>query len=242
MNSMLKAVSVAMGASVAALVLAGVVSSAHAQEVHIKVGDLNLQTPEGAAIYDQRVDRAAREMCANSTANFAPGYTANQDCMQAVRDEANANLTQQEDQLAAAGTTGVAVAAAQPRYAPMRAYTAVSEPPSGAGVGFPSDESENVRINVADLDLQTPEGAAAFDRRVASAARQTCASSTGLRANDECVAAFSDEANANLTAQEVALARANNAAAVASTQAEPQPQGQAPAAASAVSVATVQPR
>lgn len=38
-------------------------ASASAQDVRVPFGDLNLSTPEGAARFDQRVRRAARNHC-----------------------------------------------------------------------------------------------------------------------------------------------------------------------------------
>jgi UrcA family protein len=104
MKTFLKAVSIAAGVSMT--LLAGVGSSAQAEEIHIRVADLNLNSPADTVRFDQRVDAAAREMCAN----YEP--MRRNTCLTAVRQEAKDKLAQQQAQLAR--QNGVAVASARP--------------------------------------------------------------------------------------------------------------------------------
>lgn len=105
MKTMLKAVSVAAGVSMAAFALAGVAAPAQAEEMRIQTSDLNLRTPEGTARFDARVDRAAKQMCSDYR-----GLNENAQCVRAVREEANENLKQQQEQLARQGGMDVASA------------------------------------------------------------------------------------------------------------------------------------
>ena len=53
--------------------------------------------------------------------------------------------------------------------------------------------AQNVRVPVGDLDLSTGAGAAAFDARVASAARDACTAGSRL-VNEACVVRVQREA------------------------------------------------
>ena len=71
-------------ASLAAiLALTAAAGSASAGEVRIAWGDLDLSTPAGAEVFDQRVRAAARKMCRN-----LPMIGGRAACQAAVRDEA----------------------------------------------------------------------------------------------------------------------------------------------------------
>jgi UrcA family protein len=103
MKTLFKAVSVAAGVSVAALV--GFASAAQAQEeVHIQVSDLDLNSPADAARFNARVDRAASQMCVDYRQ-----ISTHEACVAAVRDEANANLSRQ-----LTGQNNLALAAPRP--------------------------------------------------------------------------------------------------------------------------------
>lgn len=56
---------IALMAATAALTIAG---AASAQDARVRFGDLDLATPEGAARFDRRVERAARWACSGSSA------------------------------------------------------------------------------------------------------------------------------------------------------------------------------
>lgn len=94
MKTVLKAVSVAAGLSMGAFALGGAAAPAMAQDVHIAVGDLNLNTPQGRAQYDQRVRMAADRTC--------PGIQELQRhraCLNAFREAADENLSNQQMRL-----------------------------------------------------------------------------------------------------------------------------------------------
>jgi UrcA family protein len=57
-----------------------------------------------------------------------------------------------------------------------------------------------VRIQVADLNLSTPQGRAAFDFRVAQAVLQMCEDQGDLHSTTACERAVRDEATDNLAA------------------------------------------
>jgi UrcA family protein len=100
MTTLLKATSIAAAASAALLAMA---ASAQAETVRIQVSDLNLNTPQGLAQFNARVDRAARQICAGDA-----DMHMNIQCRRAVREEAYDNLHDQQEQLARAGGVSVA--------------------------------------------------------------------------------------------------------------------------------------
>lgn len=53
-------------ASALAVALLSAAGAASAQDYRVRFGDLNLASPEGAARYDRRVNRASRSACAGS--------------------------------------------------------------------------------------------------------------------------------------------------------------------------------
>lgn len=57
---------------------------------------------------------------------------------------------------------------------------------------------QNFHIQVSDLKLDTPQGRAAFDFRVAQAARRLCEDRRDLSSNAACQRAVRQEANDNL--------------------------------------------
>jgi UrcA family protein len=103
MTTLLKAFSVAAGAAIAALSIA---ATAQAEPVRIPVDDLNLNTDQGQAQFNRRVEHAARVMCDDQA-----DLRSNMACRQAVRDEAKDNLRDQQEQVAK-GSTNVNVATA----------------------------------------------------------------------------------------------------------------------------------
>jgi UrcA family protein len=107
MKSLFKAASLAAGVAMA--LLAGAAPSAQADEIHIRVADLNLQSPEGAARFAARVEAAAKQLCDDRERLFE-----RETCLAAVREEAKDNLAQQMAQLARRNGVAVAVASARP--------------------------------------------------------------------------------------------------------------------------------
>lgn len=77
--------------------------------------------------------------------------------------------------------------------------------------GVPSQE---VHIPVADLDLNTPEGAAKYNTRVRNAAEQLCTeypeAGINVYEHSDCVRAVREEADNNLRQQLDQLARQGN--------------------------------
>lgn len=88
--------SVASFSGIATLALAilpalAIVSGAHAESLSVKVNDLNLNTPAGQKVFEQRVNVAARKYCAESvTTGTRLGSPAA--CRSAVRAEIIAKL------------------------------------------------------------------------------------------------------------------------------------------------------
>ena len=94
MKSMLNAVSVAAALSMGAFALGGLAAPAMAQDVHIPVSDLNLNTPQGRAQFNQRVRMAADRTC--------PGFLElkrHYACVTAFREAADENLSNQQMRL-----------------------------------------------------------------------------------------------------------------------------------------------
>lgn len=91
MTTLSKTICVAAGVSMAALVATGAASSAQAgeQAVHIRVGDLNLNTPQGHATFESRVNTAARRLCEDRR-----DLGANIACQRDVRAEAEDGLNE----------------------------------------------------------------------------------------------------------------------------------------------------
>jgi UrcA family protein len=82
----------------------------------------------------------------------------------------------------------------------------------------PMAHAEPARLSVSDIDLNTPQGMAAFNERVTRVANAMCESYSRLRGYDECVAAVRDEAKDNLTdAIQLAKAKAATQTATAAT-------------------------
>jgi UrcA family protein len=99
MNIMSKAASVAAGVSVAVLALSAAAVPAQAQsradDVHIRVADLNLHSPEGRARAEARIAKAAELTC--------PGIIEldrHRACIDAFRAAAEENLAAQMQRLA----------------------------------------------------------------------------------------------------------------------------------------------
>jgi UrcA family protein len=90
MTSLLKTICVAACVSTAALAATGAASSLQAAEdpVRIQAGDLNLNTPQGRAAFNVRVDRAARQMCEERR-----DLILNAECQRDVRQEAMDTVT-----------------------------------------------------------------------------------------------------------------------------------------------------
>lgn len=82
-------------------------SVAHAQTATVKISDLDLSQPAQAAVFEQRLDRAATKVC-TERAGSAIDLTAMAVCKAAVRAEAMDKLAAR-DQLAAQ-TTAMKVA------------------------------------------------------------------------------------------------------------------------------------
>lgn len=99
MTTWLKAVSVSTCISLAALAASAVVSPAQA-EVHIFLADLNLQTPQGQAQFNARVDAVAHQICLGTERLRDATHSA---CLQAVRDEAKENLAHEMERIAHQG-------------------------------------------------------------------------------------------------------------------------------------------
>jgi UrcA family protein len=105
MRTLFKGVSVSACMSLAVLAAAAAAPSAHAEDVHIFVADLDLHSPQGMAVFNARVDAVARELCAGTERLRA---SAHSQCFQAVRDEAKENLTHEMDRMARQGEVKVA--------------------------------------------------------------------------------------------------------------------------------------
>jgi len=60
-------------------------------------------------------------------------------------------------------------------------------------------EDQLVRIQVGDLNMNTPQGRSAFDFRISRAARQLCEDRSDLDSNMACRRAVREEAMDNLT-------------------------------------------
>jgi UrcA family protein len=103
MTTLLKAISVAAGVSMAALTMAA--SAQAAEAVRIQVSDLNLNTPQGRAAFDARVTQAAHRICAGDRT-----LSGSMACERAVRQEAQDNLRDQQEQVARAGGVNLATA------------------------------------------------------------------------------------------------------------------------------------
>ncbi|HZZ33146.1 MAG TPA: UrcA family protein [Phenylobacterium sp.] len=69
--------------ALAALPFAALTTAAHAGE-HVRTGDLNLASPAGRMIFDQRVDHAAKHLC-----NVERSATNKAACQASVHAEAN---------------------------------------------------------------------------------------------------------------------------------------------------------
>lgn len=91
MTTLLKTICVAAGVSMAAFVATGAASSAQAQDqaVHIRVGDLDLNTPQGHAVFESRVNAAARRLCEDRR-----DLSSNSACQRDVRTQAQDGLNQ----------------------------------------------------------------------------------------------------------------------------------------------------
>jgi UrcA family protein len=75
----------------------------------------------------------------------------------------------------------------------------------------PMAQAEPVRVTVSDIDLNTAQGMARFNERVAHVANQMCESYPRLSGYDECVAAVVGEAKDNLNdAIQLAKAKAQS--------------------------------
>lgn len=103
MTTLLKTICVAAGVSMAALAATGAASSAQAQDqaVHIRIGDLNLNTPQGHAVFESRVNAAARRLCEDRR-----DLSSNSACQRDVRAEAEDGL----NELASRGSLNLALA------------------------------------------------------------------------------------------------------------------------------------
>lgn len=108
MTNLLKAFSVAAGVSAAVLAIA---ASAQAEpmnatetgSVRIHVADLDLNSARGRAVFDARVQNAARAMCADES-----DWHLNIACRRVVSEEAYANLHEQQEQIARTGSVHIA--------------------------------------------------------------------------------------------------------------------------------------
>jgi UrcA family protein len=92
MTTLLKAICVTAGVCAAALATA---ASAQTTPARIQVSDLNLNSAQGRAAFDARVERAARTMCESYEI-----LSVHDACMRAVREEAADNLAWQREQYA----------------------------------------------------------------------------------------------------------------------------------------------
>jgi UrcA family protein len=92
---MIKSARVAAGVSLAVLSIVSVAAPVRADEIRIRVSDLNLKLPEGRAAFNARIERAARELCAGDF-----DMHLNMACRRAVREEAYENLREQQIELA----------------------------------------------------------------------------------------------------------------------------------------------
>lgn len=70
--------------------------------------------------------------------------------------------------------------------------------------GVAQAEDRAVRIQLADLNLATPEGHAAYEFRVQRAARSLCEDFAEMSTNSACQRAVREEANENLRQQQLA--------------------------------------
>lgn len=96
--------SVSRLSAVATLALAvlpslAIVTGAHAETLSVKVSDLNLNTPAGQKVLEQRINVAARQYCAESiTTGTRLGSPAS--CRAAVRAEILSKLPKAQQQAA----------------------------------------------------------------------------------------------------------------------------------------------
>lgn len=85
--------------ALAVLPALAIVGGAHAESLSIKVSDLNLNTPAGQKVLEQRINVAARQYCAESvTTGTRLGSPAA--CRTAVRNEILAKLGKPQQQAA----------------------------------------------------------------------------------------------------------------------------------------------
>ena len=85
--------------ALAVLPALAIVGGAHAESLSVKVSDLNLNTPAGQKVFEQRVNIAARKFCAESvTTGTRLGSPAS--CRSAVRAEIIAKLAKPQQQAA----------------------------------------------------------------------------------------------------------------------------------------------
>lgn len=89
MATLLKTICVTAGVCMSALAAAGAATAAQAGDlaVHIRIGDLNLNSVEGRAAFETRVDRAASTLCQDRR-----DLDSNAACRRDVRAEADAQL------------------------------------------------------------------------------------------------------------------------------------------------------
>jgi len=80
--------------SLAAIPVLGLTQAAYAgeMEARIAVSDLNLSNPAQAAVFNARVEDAARTLCSAKVRNNALKMSLN-DCRMSVRREANSQLS-----------------------------------------------------------------------------------------------------------------------------------------------------
>lgn len=97
---------------IASVALLASASVTHAQDYRINFGDLDLSTPEGAARFDARVQRQARDAC-SVTGSRLP----NARCLSSFRAEAMSLLSerQRQDYARVRGETLSARTPSQPR-------------------------------------------------------------------------------------------------------------------------------
>lgn len=86
--------------ALAVLPALAIVSGAHAETVTVKVRDLNLNTPAGQKVLEQRVDVAARKYCADAITTGTHVSNSGASCRAQVKAEIMAKLAKPQQQAA----------------------------------------------------------------------------------------------------------------------------------------------
>jgi len=180
----------------------------------VTYSDLDLNSTAGAAVMYGRIDEAAERVCGNpARERIARMRAAVRDCINTAR--ANA--------ISAAGSNRLTAYAASPGYYQRR-------------IEINRDAAE-ARVHYADLNLDTPRGQAALERRLNRATDRLCRNAGDWRSRSACTDASREQAQTQVAAimSERQLARAGDTPVVMAAASAPAgaavPPPSAPAAA-----------